>query len=229
MKIILPSLVLFSIIAVLSGCQTFASVTKPKVTYDESIPIEQQAYLYIDKNMKVKEFDGEKVKWYNNSTVAIPPGNHTLICDFQYTSDNRTYWKYDITLSFEAKTGWTYRLNADTNLFLLSGVFEIIPSTANQYATIEDNETKLIFKRAGIYAGTVLVYIDEDKYLFPITKKEDVMVIVKNGRHTISSKLPIGAMSDSLEITAESKDIIIEIKPTTSFTRPKARVVTPEA
>ena len=29
--------------------------------------------------MKVKEFDSEKVKWYNNSTVAIPSGNHTLV------------------------------------------------------------------------------------------------------------------------------------------------------
>lgn len=228
MKKILPLMVLFSAIIVLSGCQTFASITKPKVTHDETIPVEQQAYLYIDSNMKVKTFDGEKVKWYNNSTIAIPPGNHVLVCDFNLNTGTARYWKYDITLTFEAKTGWTYRLDADTNQFLLKGKFAIIPSTANQYATIAEDETRLIFKRTGLYAGNVLVYIDDGAYVFPISKKEDPMIIVKNGKHTITSKLPIGAMGDALEITAESKDIMIEVKAATSLTRPKCSLMTPE-
>ena len=228
MKKILPLMVLCSVIIVLSGCQTFASITRPKVTHDETIPVEQQAYLYIDNSMKVKMFNGEKVKWYNNSTVAIPPGNHVLVCDFSLNTDGVLYWKYDITLTFEAKTGWTYRLDADTNQFLLKGKFAIIPSTANQYATIAEDETRLIFKRTGLYAGNVLVYIDDGAYVFPISKKEDPIVIVKNGKHTITSKLPIGAMSDALEITAEAKDITIEIKPTSSLTRPKCSLMTPK-
>ena len=91
-----------------------------------------------------------------------------------------------------------------------------------------EDETRLIFKRAGLYSGDVLVYVDDGAYMFSISKKEDPIVIVKNGKHTISSKLPIGAMSDVLEIVAESKDIMIEIKPTTSITRPKCSIITPE-
>lgn len=228
MKKILILLVLFSAIICLSGCQTFASITKPKVTYDETIPVEQQAFLYIDNYMKVKEFDGEEVKWYNNSTITIPPGHHTLVCDFSLNTGNARFWKYDITLTFEAKSGWTYRVDADTNQILLTGKFAVIPSTANQYAAVAEDESRLIFKRAGLYSGDVLVYVDDGAYMFSISKKEDPIVIVKNGKHTISSKLPIGAMSDVLEIVAESKDIMIEIKPTTSITRPKCSIITPE-
>ena len=216
-------------ILVLTGCQTFASMTKPSVVHDETVPEEQLAYLYIDDLMKVKQFDGQEVQWYNNSTVAIAPGKHSLICDFGYRSDTQLIYKNDIQLDFEAKTGWTYRLNQDTNLFLLQGVFEIIPSFANEYATVGEDEMTLIFKRTGLYAGNVLVYINEDEYMFPITKKEDKTVIVKKDTYIITSKLPIGSMSEPLEITADTDCVYIEIKPTTSLTPPKCLLYTPDA
>jgi len=77
------------------------------VTFDENIPVEQQALLLIPgKRLDVKRFSGKRVKWHEKSfyktvVAAIPSGQHTLVFDYKHSG-----WKKDrnskITMDFQA-------------------------------------------------------------------------------------------------------------------------------
>ena len=82
------------------------------VVFDESVPADQQATLYVEGgSWDVIEFSGKPVKWYTvsvfgSTTVSIPSGEHTVKFNFYWDLNNRFYDK-ELTADFVA--GHTYK------------------------------------------------------------------------------------------------------------------------
>jgi len=113
------SLLLLGLFFILSGC----AFTK-KISFDESLPEEQQCTLEIPFELTVTDIDGTNVNWkvsfwehefgVKKIIVKIPAGKHILTVDYfsssYYGSWYTTSTANDLKVEYDFQPGVNYKL-----------------------------------------------------------------------------------------------------------------------
>ena len=88
-------LVVISVL-ILASCQTYPKnpeqYARTKVYWDETLPKEKCAGLFIEDGLTVTNYNGVTVNWGKNTLVYLPPGNVTLLMDVNYVVGYTQYY-----------------------------------------------------------------------------------------------------------------------------------------
>jgi hypothetical protein len=107
----------------LTGCAT------TKVVFDENIPEDQQAVLFVEGgSWDVIEFSGVPVKWFTvsalgSTTVTIPSGQHTVKFNFYWDLSNKFYDK-ELTADFVAGHKYKFIMRSRDGRNMYFGIYD---------------------------------------------------------------------------------------------------------
>jgi hypothetical protein len=109
----------FVLIALLAGSiLIITGCASNKGIYDPSVAPEQLVTLTIDRDLRVRQFNGNTVPWapsYNNPfksgvVVQIPPGSHYFLIDYFSGGSLATRWAENIRYSHTFEAGKFYTM-----------------------------------------------------------------------------------------------------------------------
>ena len=103
------------------GCVSW----EPTIFFDENMPVDQQAKLYVNENVRITEFSGKSVDWtgsrFKEYIIAIPSGIQTVTFDINADislNPNKPQFKEfsNVTLTANFEHGELYMFHAEAAL-----------------------------------------------------------------------------------------------------------------
>jgi hypothetical protein len=84
------------------------------IVWDETVPKEESAGLFISPTVNVTAYNGISVDWKNYSAVYLPPGKATLTVNLLYSPWSPVINKKDVPFEWTFQTGDRYTLTYST-------------------------------------------------------------------------------------------------------------------